>query len=255
LEKIPERIWKFEEGNFTVAPNYTWGGDLISREKYSDFLLEFEWKIAPGSNSGIKYLVDPDYRDPTRRSLSNWFFRIGSLLLIIGIGIVLWGKSKVVDSTLRRKAFFRQRGAFLLLAALSFFLLSYILSRPGTVAIGLEFKLIDDKNRKEASRTETSGALYGIKPPKKRMANPVGQWNRGRIKVLGNQVEHWLNDELVLQYELGSPDLLNEISKSKFRLIPSFGSKKPGFISIQNHMSRVWFRNFEIQNLQNSQIM
>ncbi len=32
-------------------------GDLISKEEYSNFELEWEWKIAPGGNSGIKFWV------------------------------------------------------------------------------------------------------------------------------------------------------------------------------------------------------
>ena len=31
------------------------GGDLVTREEFGDFEFEFEWKVAPGSNSGIKY--------------------------------------------------------------------------------------------------------------------------------------------------------------------------------------------------------
>lgn len=30
-------------------------GDLISKESYEDFELEWEWKISPGGNSGVKY--------------------------------------------------------------------------------------------------------------------------------------------------------------------------------------------------------
>jgi hypothetical protein len=35
------------------------GGDLVTQEMYSDFELVLEFKITPGANSGIKYLVDP----------------------------------------------------------------------------------------------------------------------------------------------------------------------------------------------------
>lgn len=33
------------------------GGDLFSEKEYGDFVLEFEWKVAPGGNSGVKYRV------------------------------------------------------------------------------------------------------------------------------------------------------------------------------------------------------
>ena len=45
--------WKLEEGTITLDGA---GGDLITREQYADFEFEFEWKIAPGGNSGLIYL-------------------------------------------------------------------------------------------------------------------------------------------------------------------------------------------------------
>ncbi len=35
-------------------------GDIITREKFSDFELKVDFKLTPGANSGIKYYVDPD---------------------------------------------------------------------------------------------------------------------------------------------------------------------------------------------------
>ncbi len=32
-------------------------GDLISKKDYSDFVIEWEWKVAEGANSGLKYWV------------------------------------------------------------------------------------------------------------------------------------------------------------------------------------------------------
>jgi hypothetical protein len=33
------------------------GGDLVSKEKFDDFDLKFDWKISVGGNSGVKYFV------------------------------------------------------------------------------------------------------------------------------------------------------------------------------------------------------
>lgn len=46
--------WKVEDG---VLHRATKGGDLISEKEYGDFELTWEWKIAPGGNSGLKYRV------------------------------------------------------------------------------------------------------------------------------------------------------------------------------------------------------
>ena len=45
---------------------------------------------------------------------------------------------------------------------------------------------------------------------------PAEQWNVAEIRVLDNEVEHWLNDELVLQYNLKAPDFLQRKLKSKW---------------------------------------
>jgi hypothetical protein len=33
------------------------GGNLISKNEYENFTLEWEWKVAPGGNNGVKYWV------------------------------------------------------------------------------------------------------------------------------------------------------------------------------------------------------
>jgi len=33
------------------------GGNLITRDEYADFTLEWEWKVAPKGNNGVKYWV------------------------------------------------------------------------------------------------------------------------------------------------------------------------------------------------------
>ena len=36
------------------------GGDIVTIKKYKDFVLEVDFMISEGANSGIKYFVDPD---------------------------------------------------------------------------------------------------------------------------------------------------------------------------------------------------
>lgn len=59
-DSFPDKVWKVEDGTLRSIV----GGesrDIITREKYRDFELELEWKIAPGGNSGIIYLVSEDF--------------------------------------------------------------------------------------------------------------------------------------------------------------------------------------------------
>lgn len=61
---FPPTGWKISDGVLTVAATdggeATGPGDIITKEQFSDFELELEFKITAGANSGIKYFVDPE---------------------------------------------------------------------------------------------------------------------------------------------------------------------------------------------------
>ena len=59
-DSFPDRTWKVEAGTLTTVVG-TPSVDIVTKEKYRDFELELEWKIAPGGNSGIIYLVSEDF--------------------------------------------------------------------------------------------------------------------------------------------------------------------------------------------------
>jgi hypothetical protein len=63
-ETFPAQGWTIHDGVLTVHENKgaesAAGGDIITREKYSNFELKVDFKITPGANSGIKYFVHPD---------------------------------------------------------------------------------------------------------------------------------------------------------------------------------------------------
>jgi len=48
--------WEIADGCLHLPAGAT-GGDLVTDTTYGDFELELEWKVAPGTNSGIKYRV------------------------------------------------------------------------------------------------------------------------------------------------------------------------------------------------------
>jgi hypothetical protein len=66
-EAIPDGHWTIEDGTIRkiaskdvpTAPDGQplVGGDIMTAETYAHFELTFEWKVAPGANSGIKYNV------------------------------------------------------------------------------------------------------------------------------------------------------------------------------------------------------
>ncbi|MEN8158346.1 MAG: DUF1080 domain-containing protein [Bacteroidota bacterium] len=63
LDSFPEKGWNLENGILSVEKSgggeSTHGGDIVTLEKYSNFILEVDFKLSKGANSGIKYFVDP----------------------------------------------------------------------------------------------------------------------------------------------------------------------------------------------------
>src|ERR1051326_413292 len=55
-DAMPERGWKVEDGVLKKVAGEQ-GGDIVTEEKFGDFELAWEWRISPGGNNGIKYLV------------------------------------------------------------------------------------------------------------------------------------------------------------------------------------------------------
>jgi hypothetical protein len=64
LEGFPEKGWSMEDGQLTVEKSgggeSAHGGDIVTIKKYKNFILEVDFRLSEGANSGIKYFVDPD---------------------------------------------------------------------------------------------------------------------------------------------------------------------------------------------------
>lgn len=61
-DAFPDSGWTVEDNAIKVmgtgAGEAGGGGDIITKEKYSDFELQLEWKVEEGGNSGIFYLAE-----------------------------------------------------------------------------------------------------------------------------------------------------------------------------------------------------
>ena len=60
-DSFPEEGWRIDNGTLQVvgsgAGEAGGGGDIITKEKFSDFELKLEWKVERGGNSGVFYLA------------------------------------------------------------------------------------------------------------------------------------------------------------------------------------------------------
>jgi predicted small secreted protein len=95
-----------------------------------------------------------------------------------------------------------------------------------------------------------SGSAYAVIAPASAPTKPLGEWNSARIVVAGNFVEHWLNGQQVVQYQLNSPEWTAKVKTTKFHEYPNYGLARRGFISIQgDHPGSLSIRAMRIREL------
>jgi len=182
-EGIPEGWMVTEEGDLHFA---TSAGDinlgLITEDEYSNFDLRFEWRVAPGGNSGVFFHVTDE-------------------------GETIW-------------------------------------------ETGPEYQIVDNEQHADGETPTTSAASnYGLYGPDENHALPAGAYNEGRIVVEEGHVEHFLNGQRVVDYELGSDEWEALVAESSFSELPAYGRTGSGHIALQEG-GPVWYRNVRIQRLE-----
>jgi hypothetical protein len=112
-----------------------------------------------------------------------------------------------------------------------------------------EYQLLDDANARDGQNRLTSAAsAYGLYAAPAGILKPAGEWNTTRIIAKGARVEHWLNGQKVVQYELWSPDWEAKVKASKFNEWPKYGRGTSGYIAIQgDHEGMLSLRNVKIR--------
>ena len=164
----PSNAFTIEDGCIKSLPHPNIDEDLFTKARYRDFEMEFDWKISPGGNSGVKYriqdrvLLDDEkpgqkFEDRTNASMKN-----------------------------RRK----DRPA-----------------KGQEYVIGFEYQVLDNEKNPDARRgtNHQAGALYDMISPSKDATKPVGEFNHSRLVVKGDAVEHWLNGVKVVDGSLNEP--------------------------------------------------
>ncbi|MFN7934662.1 MAG: DUF1080 domain-containing protein [Bryobacteraceae bacterium] len=210
--EFPATSWEVKDGWLQTIPSPLFAQDLWTREKYRNFELEFEWRVEANGNSGVKYLIQ------------DWLHG----RQVNGRPVV--GKP---HEPMDRSGLTTADGAF-------------------EYTIGYEYQLIEEESLPASmGPIQRTGALYGMLEPLHVTPIRAGQVHHSRLVVKGDHVEHWLDGERVLAFDIGSPDW----EKGTARLSRSAGAmmhqlqNRDTPIALQHHSSRVAFRNVRVRRL------
>ena len=117
---------------------------------------------------------------------------------------------------------------------------------------GPEYQLIDDAGYPEKlEEWQQAGANYAMHNADKSKKNlkPAGEFNSSRIRVENGHVTHWLNGEIIVEYDLWTDEWYGLVQGGKWRDYPGYGLARKGYIGLQDHGSPVKFRNIKILDL------
>jgi hypothetical protein len=115
---------------------------------------------------------------------------------------------------------------------------------------GPEYQVIDDVNFPEKLEDwQKVAANYAMHTAPTAHPKPAGEWNHTRIVVDHGHVQHWLNGEKVVEYDLWTDDWKKRKAEGKWKDAPGYGMSKVGHVALQDHGSEAWFKNIEIKRL------
>jgi hypothetical protein len=115
---------------------------------------------------------------------------------------------------------------------------------------GPEFQVIDHQNWPDTLESwQINGANYAMYPPLVQPYKPLGDWNQLFLVVKGNSVTQILNGEVVVKYEKNSEEWNKLRNSGKWTAFPDWGKFDEGYISLQNHGTKVWYRSIKIKEI------
>jgi len=248
--------WKKYEDNPIVGNDKSSGVLVHDGKKYRLYTMHpavnlhfpHDWTMLFDGSSTNQWVSTKSNHFPTE----GW--AIEDKMLVVNKGK---GKSKAVvrgGDIISKKTYaqFDLEFEFRLAAEANTGLKYFVKKYPDGSILGCEYQLIDDTGNKDIAndtddKRRTAG-LYELFAPSSRQLKPIGEWNKGRIKVEGKQVTHWLNGIKVVEYTIGSPEFMKAKANSKFKDVEGFGMDS-GYILLQDHGDKATFRNIRIREL------
>jgi hypothetical protein len=221
----PSDAWTIEDGAIKAVRQPRVREDILTTRRFRDFELAFDWRVAEGANSGVKYRVQD--------------------VVVLVRGRTKPGATRfeeTVDYEYEHRLGDRSRlGPD---------------DRVEAYTIGFEYQVIDDARHPDARRgaRQQAGALYSMMGPAQSAARPAGEWNQARIVLRGKHAQHWLNGVKVVDVMLDAPEVVENLARRWGRSSPVYrlltaGQRPDCPIALQNHNDETWFRNLKIRPL------
>jgi hypothetical protein len=108
---------------------------------------------------------------------------------------------------------------------------------------GMEIQILDDyaKQWRDLEPFQYTGSIYGVQAPSERATKEAGQWQKMVITARGPQIKVALNGQKVID---------TDVTYYPYKADSHPGLMRDGgYIGLQNHGSRVEFRNIRIREL------
>jgi len=189
--------------------------DLFTLGTYEDFEMQFDWKISPAGNSGVKYRIqDRIILAPATRRMKF---------------------EDLVNFSLANRIAERP-------------------AKGQEYVVGFEYQALDNQHHPDGRRgtNHQSGALYDVFSPVRDVTLPVGEFNHSLLVVKGDHIEHWLNGVKVVDGSLKSPEVAKAsparwgVDSPVYHMLVD-QPRKSCQISLQNHNDVAWFKNLKIR--------
>jgi hypothetical protein len=211
----PGDSFTIEDGRLKAVAHPKIVEELFSKDLFTDFELEWDWKISHAGNSGVKYRIQDhlfvtDQKAPRFEDRVQFSFEPRLLRREKGQDYVVGFEYQMVDNS----------------------------SNPDALRGG----------------KYQAGALYDIEAPSKDATKPAGEFNHSRLVVRGDHVEHWMNGEKVVDTSLKSPQVAAAMAKrwGEGSHVAKLLTEQPRGrcpISLQNHGDDAWFKNVKVKAL------
>lgn len=114
-----------------------------------------------------------------------------------------------------------------------------------------EYQVIDQIGFPEKLEMwQSIGADYGMYTPDFEGAvKPAGEWNTTRIVFTEDKAEYYLNGKKTVSFDPWSADWEKRKTEGKWKDFPDYGVAKQGYIGLQDHGAKTWYKNIKIRKL------